>query len=78
MSLTCRTLDAASTPAWDAFVTAHPKGTFFHLSGWQRVVRRAFGFTCTYLYVERDGEITGVLPLGAIKTLLFGHKLISQ
>ena len=40
-------------------------------------MERAFGFTCTYLYVERDGAITGVLPLGAVRTLLFGHKLIS-
>ena len=77
MTLTCRTLDPKTAPAWDAFVHAQPNGTFFHLSGWQRVVQRAFGFTCTYLYTERDGAITGVLPLGAIKTLLFGHKLIS-
>lgn len=77
MALVCRSLDGKADAAWDAFVHAQPQGTFFHLSGWKRAVERAFGFTCSYLYTERDGAITGVLPLGAIKTLLFGHKLIS-
>ena len=26
----------------DAFVEAHPQGTFFHLAGWGRVVQRVF------------------------------------
>jgi FemAB-related protein (PEP-CTERM system-associated) len=63
---------------WDAFVQAHADGTFFHLSGWERVLREAFGHRTRYL-IARDGEaVAGVLPLVELKSALFGHSLISM
>ena len=64
-------------PAWDAFVDAHPDGTFFHRAAWADVLRRAFRHTPHYLLAEQDGVISGVLPLGQVRTALFGHSLIS-
>jgi FemAB-related protein (PEP-CTERM system-associated) len=78
MAVTLRPLDAASDAAWDAFVTARPAGTFFHLAAWARVIEAAFNHRTHYIFTERDGAITGVLPLVQIKTLLFGHALISN
>ena len=63
--------------AWDAFVRAHPEGTFFHLSGWREVLRRAFGHRTHYLVALAGGEVRGVLPLAEVKSLLFGHSLVS-
>jgi FemAB-related protein (PEP-CTERM system-associated) len=63
--------------AWDAFVHAHPEGTFFHRADWARVLERAFGHRTHYLYAEQDGAIAGVLPLAEIRSLLFGHALVS-
>lgn len=63
--------------AWDAFVRAHPDGTFFHLSGWREVLRRAFGHRTHYLVALAGGEVRGVLPLAEVKSLLFGHSLVS-
>jgi FemAB-related protein (PEP-CTERM system-associated) len=63
--------------AWDSFVRAHPQGTFFHLSGWQRVLKRAFGHRSYYLVARREANIVGVLPLARVKSLLFGDALIS-
>lgn len=63
---------------WDAFVTAHPAGTFCHRAGWQNVVERAFGHKTHFVYSERAGEITGVLPLTEIRSRLFGHSLVSN
>ncbi|MCW5573975.1 MAG: FemAB family PEP-CTERM system-associated protein [Steroidobacteraceae bacterium] len=63
--------------AWDAFVRAHPDGTFFHLSGWREVLRRAFGHRTHYLVALAGGEVRGVLPLAEVKSLLFGHALVS-
>jgi FemAB-related protein (PEP-CTERM system-associated) len=77
MPLTCRPLDEADEPTWDAFVAAHPDGTFFHRAGWRRVVERAFGHRTHYLIAERDGAVTGVLPLGHVRSALFGSSLIS-
>jgi FemAB-related protein (PEP-CTERM system-associated) len=59
-------------------VLAQAGGTFFHLSGWRRVIERAFGHRTYYLLAERGGIVTGVLPLTHIKSLLFGSSLISN
>ena len=72
-----RTMTPADAPAWDAFVDAHPDGTFFHRAAWAEVLRRAFRHTPHFLLAEQDGAVAGILPLGQVRTLLFGHSLIS-
>ncbi|MGH8260244.1 MAG: FemAB family XrtA/PEP-CTERM system-associated protein, partial [Steroidobacteraceae bacterium] len=62
---------------WNEFVRAHAQGTFFHLCEWAGVLERAFRHRAHYLYAESDGQIRGVLPLAEVKSLLFGHALIS-
>lgn len=56
---------------------ASDEATFFHLSAWQQVIQRAFGHHTYYYFYEKDGEITGILPLVHIKSLLFGNTLMS-
>ena len=63
---------------WDDFVLTRVNGTFFHLAGWKRVIERAFGHRTHYLIAERDGVVTGVLPLTLVRSLLFGSSLISN
>ncbi|MGH9676625.1 MAG: FemAB family XrtA/PEP-CTERM system-associated protein [Candidatus Acidiferrum sp.] len=63
---------------WDGFVLSRPEASFFHLSGWKRVIERAFGHSTHYLQAERGTEITGVLPLTHIKSRFFGNALISN
>ena len=75
--ITCRPLDPADEAAWDAFVLAHPDGTFFHRAGWRQVIARAFGHATYYVLAERGTAIFGVLPLARVKTVLFGDSLIS-
>jgi FemAB-related protein (PEP-CTERM system-associated) len=60
---------------WDAFVRSCPDATFFHLSGWQKVIEESFGIKTWFYYVQQDGQIQGVLPLAEIKSRLFGHSL---
>jgi FemAB-related protein (PEP-CTERM system-associated) len=72
-----KTLDKANYPRWDNFVQATADATFFHLSGWKTVIEKAFGHKVYFLYVERDGEITGIFPLVHVKSLLFGNTLVS-
>src|SRR5574337_737661 len=62
---------------WDAFVEEAPQATFFHLAAWRGILGQALGHRCHYLYAERGGVITGVLPLAEIRSRLFGHALIS-
>jgi FemAB-related protein (PEP-CTERM system-associated) len=77
MSVTVHTLNAGSEAAWDRFVAAMPGATFFHRAGWAKVIETAFGHASHFSFTERDGAITGVLPLGRVKTMLFGDTLIS-
>ncbi|PKM11428.1 MAG: peptidoglycan bridge formation protein FemAB [Gammaproteobacteria bacterium HGW-Gammaproteobacteria-3] len=70
-------LEAAATRHWDDFVARHEDATFFHLSGWQDVIERAFGHKTYFYYVEKEGRITGLLPLVHVNSLLFGNALCS-
>ena len=67
--------------AWNAFVLAHPDGTFFHQAEWQDVLRQSFGHRTHFLLAERDErpalcaaieEKTGAAEAGSVgKTALF-------
>jgi FemAB-related protein (PEP-CTERM system-associated) len=63
--------------AWDAFVLAQPGGTFFHLIGWREIIENVFRHRTHYLVAESGGLIVGVLPLAQVKTMLFGHAVVS-
>jgi FemAB-related protein (PEP-CTERM system-associated) len=72
-----RVLASADAARWDAFVEQCPEATFFHRAGWRDVLERALGHDTHFLYAERNGRIEGVLPLGQLKSRLFGNALIS-
>lgn len=78
MTVVVRALDAGSAPAWDRFVEAMPEGTFFHRAGWATAIEKGMNHRTHFVFAERDGAITGVLPLARVKTLLFGDSLISS
>lgn len=69
--------DPAAAARWDAFVENCPQATFFHRAGWKQVIEQAMGHRAYFLYAEAGGEIQGVLPLGQVRSLLFGNALIS-
>ena len=49
--------------AWDAYVRAHPRATFFHQTGWKRVLEKTFSYRAVYRAAWREGRVCGVLPL---------------
>lgn len=62
---------------WDAFVRRHPLGTFFHQTGWRRVVAERFKHEAHYLVLEQGRTWLGVLPLMFAKSPFTGANLIS-
>jgi FemAB-related protein (PEP-CTERM system-associated) len=62
---------------WDRFVEGCADATFFHLAGWRDIMERVLRHRTHYLLAERDGAICGVLPLVEVKSVLFGHALVS-
>ena len=77
-SLSVKELQAGDRDRWDAFVQSCPEATFFHRAGWKEVIEQAFGHRTYFLYAERDGRIEGVLPLGHVRSRLFGNALSSM
>ena len=75
--LTLRTMTTSDEGAWDAFVTACPQATFFHRSGWKRIIEEAFGHRTHFLLAENAQGIQGILPLAEIRHFYFGHSLSS-
>jgi len=72
-------IEASADPdGLDAFVTRQSGWTAFHLSPWRRVIERSFGHRCEVLEATHDGETVGVLPLVTVKSLLFGHYIVSM
>ncbi len=69
---------AGDAAEWDAFVRAQPTWSHFHLHGWKKAIERAFDHECIYLAARAGGQLVGVLPLVRVKSLLFGHYLISM
>jgi serine/alanine adding enzyme len=71
----------AATPEdreiWERYVDSRHDEAGYHAWDWQEVFARAFGHESIYLIARRGGEVTGVLPLVEIKSLLFGHTLTS-
>lgn len=74
---TVRPLETRDEVRWNDFVRRHPEGTFFHLAEWQHVLEQALHHHTRYLCAESGGRIVGVLPLAEVRSLLFGHALIS-
>ncbi len=77
MTLNLQELSSKDAKRWDEYVLNHTESTFFHRAGWKQVLEEGLGHKAPFLYVERDGDIVGVLPLGHMKSLLFGNTLSS-
>lgn len=70
-------LQAADHARWDSFVESCGGGTFFHLSGWKKIIENSLRHPTTYLYCEQGEDIVAVLPLAHVKSWFFGNALIS-
>ena len=63
---------------WDDFVRKQPGWSHFHLYGWRHAIERVFSHECVYLACRDDGVLVGVLPLVRVRSVLFGHFLVSM
>lgn len=68
-----------SAEEWDGFVRRQAGWTHFHLLGWRQVYQRVSSHRCPYLAArDSSGALVGVLPLVRVKSVAFGHFLVSQ
>lgn len=68
-----------SAAEWDGFGGSQQGYTHFHRHAWRSVIETSFGHECLYLAArESDGSLAGILPLVRVKSILFGHYLVSM
>ena len=64
---------------WDSFARGQRGWTHFHLYGWRSIYETVAGHECLYLAArDQAGCLVGVLPLVRVRSMLFGHYLVSQ
>ena len=63
--------------AWDHFVRLHPSGSFFHQTGWKRVMEKTYGYEPFYFCSKRGSRITGIAPVFLVSSWLTGRSLLS-
>ncbi|MGH7657719.1 MAG: FemAB family XrtA/PEP-CTERM system-associated protein [Gemmatimonadales bacterium] len=63
---------------WDAFASRQHGCTHFQRYAWKDLIERVHGHECLYLATLEDGQLRGVLPLIRVKSLIFGHYLVSM
>ena len=64
-------------PRWDAYVASHPRATVYHTSAWIRIVCDIGRYPSLCLLHEREGRVTGVLPLVLVDSRLTGRRVTS-
>ncbi len=63
--------------AWDEYVQNTRGALPFHLSGWQAVMQKSYGFPSWYLVARKGSRIEGVLPLFKVTSKLVGTSVTS-
>ncbi len=63
---------------WDRYVMKSEEASCYHLISWKDIIERSFGHQTYYILAE-DGErrVQGILPLVRLKSLFFGHFMVS-
>jgi FemAB-related protein (PEP-CTERM system-associated) len=70
-------LEERDVLAWDQFVEDHPEGSFFHQTGWKRVMEKTYNYKPFYFCTKRADRITGIAPSFLISNWATGKRLIS-
>lgn len=60
---------------WDAYVASHPRATVYHTGGWIRIVCQTGRYPSLCLVHERDGHVTGLLPMAAVDSAITGRRI---
>ncbi len=64
---------------WDGFAVSQSGYTHFHRFQWRTLIETLFGHECLYLAArDSDGSLIGILPLVRVRSVVFGHYLVSM
>lgn len=64
-------------PDWDELLLTNENASFFHTSGWAKVLHGSYGYTPLYFTSIEDGKLTGLIPMMEVKSILTGKRGVS-
>lgn len=70
-------VDPASYPGWDEILAASSPCSFFHTSGWARVLCETYGYIPRYFVSASDHQFKLLFPVMEIKSRLTGCRGVS-
>ena len=76
-AVTIKDFSSEIADEWDLFIASSPQATPFHSTAWMRSLQKTFDYENRSFYAERNGKITGVLPLFMVSNWIIGRCLIS-
>src|SRR5271166_4299307 len=76
-AVTIKDFSSEIADEWDLFIASSPQATPFHSTAWMRSLQKTFDYGNRSFYAERNGRITGVLPLFLVSNWIVGRCLIS-
>ena len=63
---------------WDSFARQQPGYTVFHSHRWRPLIEKVFRHECIYMAARDSGALAGILPLVRVRSVMFGHYLVSM
>lgn len=70
-------LNPLTYPHWDDLLLTTGRATFFHTSGWARVLVESYGYNPLYFTILEDGKLSGLIPVMEVKSFLTGKRGVS-
>lgn len=76
--LRCLPLDEVTRPAWDDYARGKREAWLPHLADWSLKIVPALGHECrSFMVIDGEGKVRGLVPLGLRRSRLFGASLVS-
>ena len=77
-SITVSELTEQMQLSWDNYVNNSLGGLPLHLSGWQHVLKKTYGYQTHYLYASSGDKVAGVLPLFSLPSIISGRRAMTM
>jgi hypothetical protein len=64
-------------PGWDDLLLTNENASFFHTSGWAKVLHESYGYTPYYFTGIEDNKLSLLIPMMEVKSILTGKRGVS-
>ncbi len=70
-------IDPTVTDSWDRLLLTNKKNSFFHSSGWARVLSESYNYIPLFFSVIQDGRLEALVPCMEVSSIVTGKRGVS-